>query len=82
MLIYAKDTFLKIYWELSSVVEQRPYKAKVSGSTPLVPTKLRSVAQPGSALALGARGPRFESLYSDHFMLTNNKNTDILCTVV
>ena len=28
---------------------------------------LRSVAQPGSALALGARGPRFESLYSDQF---------------
>ena len=27
----------------------------------------RSVAQPGSALALGARGPRFESLYSDQF---------------
>ena len=27
----------------------------------------RSVAQSGSALALGARGPRFESLYSDHF---------------
>ena len=27
----------------------------------------RSVAQPGSAPALGAGGPRFESLYSDHF---------------
>ncbi len=26
----------------------------------------RSVAQPGSAPALGAGGPRFESLYSDH----------------
>lgn len=29
----------------------------------------RSVAQPGSAPALGAGGPRFESLYSDHFSL-------------
>lgn len=29
----------------------------------------RSVAQPGSAPALGAGGPRFESLYSDHFPL-------------
>ena len=29
----------------------------------------RSVAQPGSATALGAGGPRFESLYSDHFPL-------------
>ena len=27
----------------------------------------RIVAQPGSAPALGAGGPRFESLYSDHF---------------
>ena len=29
------------------------------------PPYTRSVAQPGSALALGARGPRFESLHSD-----------------
>ena len=29
----------------------------------------RSVAQPGSALALGARGPRFESLYSDQVIV-------------
>ena len=29
--------------------------------------RLRSVAQPGSAPALGAGGPRFESLYSDQF---------------
>ena len=28
----------------------------------------RSVAQPGSAPALGAGGPRFEALYSDHFL--------------
>ena len=27
----------------------------------------RSVAQPGSASGLGPEGPRFESLYSDHF---------------
>ena len=27
---------------------------------------VRGVAQPGSAPALGAGGPRFESLYSDH----------------
>ena len=32
----------------------------------------RSVAQPGSAPALGAGGPRFESLYSDHFSLVNS----------
>ena len=29
----------------------------------------RSVAQPGSAPALGAGGPRFESLYSDHYLI-------------
>ena len=29
---------------------------------------LRSVAQPGSAPGLGPGGPRFESLYSDHFL--------------
>ena len=35
-------------WILSSVVEQRPYKAKVSGSTPLGSTKvIRSIAQSG-----------------------------------
>ena len=28
---------------------------------------IRSVAQPGSAPGLGPGGPRFESLYSDHF---------------
>lgn len=26
------------------------------------------MAQPGSAPALGAGGPRFESLYSDHYL--------------
>ena len=26
----------------------------------------RDVAQPGRAFALGAKGPRFESLYPDH----------------
>ena len=31
----------------------------------LPPPMPRSIAQPGSALALGARGRRFESYYSD-----------------
>ena len=38
-----------------------------ASSTLVITTKIRSVAQPGSAPALGAGGPRFESLYSDHF---------------
>jgi hypothetical protein len=39
----------------------------MNGSIPLLPTILRSIAQLGSALRLGRRGPRFESLYSDQF---------------
>ncbi len=30
----------------------------------------RSVAQSGSAPGLGPGGPRFESLYSDHFLFS------------
>ncbi len=37
---------------------------------PLVNRALRGVAQPGSALALGARGPRFESARPDHLSIT------------
>ena len=33
----------------------------------ITPHQLRSIAQLGSALRLGRRGPRFESLYSDQF---------------
>ena len=33
------------YWEISSVVEQRPYKAKVNGSTPLSPTNTLAFVQ-------------------------------------
>ena len=38
----------------------------------------RSVAQPGSAPALGAGGPRFESLYSDHFLLVLRFSVPVL----
>ena len=42
-------------------------KSGIVGSSPTKRTKInRSVAQSGSAPALGAGGPRFESLYSDH----------------
>lgn len=38
------------------------------GSSPTNRTKfIRSVAQSGRALALGACGPRFKSLYSDQY---------------
>ena len=45
------------------------FETSVRGSNPLRPAKriIRSVAQSGSAPGLGPGGPRFESLYSDHF---------------
>ena len=42
----------------------------VRGFESLNRCQLRSIAQSGSALALGARGRRFESYYSDQFKLT------------
>ena len=41
--------------------EHRRFKSVTRNQT------IRSVAQSGSAPALGAGGPRFESLYADHF---------------
>ena len=43
-------------------------KTESRGSTPCTDAKLRSIAQLGSALALGARGRRFESYYSDQIV--------------
>ena len=45
--------------------EQRSSKPQVAGSSPAGITNSRSVAQPGSASALGAEGRRFESYRSD-----------------
>lgn len=45
----------------------RPLTRKSESS--LTNYDFRSVAQPGRALALGARRPRFESLYSDQPIL-------------
>ena len=54
---------------LSSAVEHLVYTERVGGSTPSGRTSfIRSVAQSGSAPGLGPGGPRFESLYSDHFL--------------
>ena len=41
------------------------------GSSPIVPAR-RSVAQPGSAPALGAGGQRFESSLSDQIPLSDD----------
>ena len=46
--------------------EQRSSKPWVTGSSPVESANQRSVAQPGSASALGAEGQRFKSSHSDH----------------
>ena len=45
--------------------EHRSSKPRVTGSSPVESTNSRSVAQPGSASALGAEGRKFESCRSD-----------------
>ena len=45
--------------------EHRSSKPRVTGSSPVESTNSRSVAQPGSASALGAEGREFESLRPD-----------------
>ena len=47
--------------------EQRSSKPWVTGSSPVESTNSRSLAQSGSAPALGAGGQRFESSNSDQF---------------
>ena len=63
----------KIVGIRSSVgIEQRPSKPWVTGSSPVECANERSVAQPGSAPALGAGGQRFESSHSDQIPLSND----------
>lgn len=51
---------------ISSVGLERCFdRAEVTGSNPVLPTKIRSVAQPGSVLAWGASGRWFKSSHSD-----------------
>ena len=53
-------------------IEQRSSKPWVTGSSPVECANKRSVAQPGSASALGAGGQRFESSHSDQIPLSND----------
>ena len=48
-------------------IEQRPSKPWVAGSSPAECANKRSVAQSGSASALGAGGQGFKSSHSDQF---------------
>ena len=56
----------------SAGLEQRPSKPWVAGSSPAECANKRSVAQPGSAPALGAGGQRFESSLSDQIPLSDD----------
>jgi hypothetical protein len=51
----------------SAGTEQRSSKPWVTGSSPVESTNKRSLAQSGSAPALGAGGQKFESSNSDQF---------------
>ena len=53
-------------------IEQRSSKPWVTGSSPVGCANKRSVAQPGSAPALGAGGQRFESSLSDQIPLSDD----------
>ena len=53
-------------------IEQRPSKPWVTGSSPVECANERSVAQPGSASALGAEGQKFKSSHSDQIPLSND----------
>ena len=53
-------------------IEQRSSKPWVTGSSPVECANKRSVAQPGSAPALGSGGQRFESSHSDQIPLSND----------
>ena len=53
-------------------IEQRSSKPWVTGSSPVECANKRSVAQSGSASALGAGGQRFESSLSGQISLSND----------
>lgn len=59
---------MNIFFPNSSTVERLAVNEAVLGSNPSLGVD-RGVAQPGSALALGARCRRFESCYPDHFLV-------------
>jgi hypothetical protein len=50
---------------VAQLVEQLTCNEKVEGSIPFSGTSFLSIAQPGSAPALGAGGREFDPLYSD-----------------
>ena len=59
-------------------VEQRSSKPWVTGSSP-VESANRSVAQPGSASALGAEGQRFKSSHSDQNARVAQSVEQLIC---
>ena len=61
--------------KLTQLVEYLFYTQAVVGSIPALPTRsIRSLAQSGSASALGAEGRRFESCNSDQVLWAVSDN--------
>ena len=60
----------------SAGTEQRSSKPWVTGSSPVESTNKRSLAQSGSAPALGAGGQKFESSNSDQFYNISSAKKD------
>ena len=59
--------------------EQRSSKPWVTGSSPVESANQRSVAQPGSASALGAEGQRFKSSRSDQNARVAQTAEQLIC---
>ena len=54
---------------IAQLGEHLPYKQRVTGSSPVVPTKIGPVVQLVRTLACHARGRRFEPVPGRHFFL-------------
>ena len=67
---------------IAQLGEHLPYKQRVIGSSPIVPTKYGPVAQLVRALACHARGQGFEPPSGRHFVFCLKSERQRLCSSV